>query len=156
MVYVRLTAEPNGDICMESPYNPVFIENLKSAIPYSGRKWEPALARWLISSLYEMELQKFFGMHGILMAEPIHVHDERESSKNATPTTSTPVVIPDMPDDLREAFTLLHLAPTAPLGLAEISYKWLARIYHPDMSTGDDTLIRRINDAIAIIRSYLT
>ena len=60
-----------------------------------------------------------------------------------------------MPEELRAAFDLLHLAYDAPLETAEWLYKAYARQAHPDHG-GNAAGMRELNDAIQVIRHYLT
>jgi hypothetical protein len=64
------------------------------------------------------------------------------------------VAAPPMPEDLREAFDALYLAYSAPLCVAEGSYRALSKYFHPDKG-GDVAQFHQVNDAIAIIRHYL-
>lgn len=137
----RLTSEPDDRICLESGYDPTFVDRLKAAIPYGGREWSPDRKRWLISALYAAELLDFLKSWGA------QVQDDRA-------TADTPVAVPPMPDDLRAAYDALHLAYTAPLCVAEASYRALVKYYHPDIGGNADDFCR-VGDAIATIRSYL-
>ena len=56
---VRLTLEEDGAVCLESPYDPGFVEGLKRAIDYGGRQWNPGRKRWIVSALYTEELLRF-------------------------------------------------------------------------------------------------
>jgi hypothetical protein len=140
---VRLTLEPDDRICLESPYDAAFVESLKRALDYGGRQWEPTRRRWLISALYAEELLAFLRQYGC------QIHDDRTPAHSGMPTP-----LPPMPEDLRLAFDVLHLAYTAPLCVADASYRALSKYYHPDHG-GDVTLFHAITDAIAVVRSHL-
>src|SRR5215471_5249228 len=137
----RLTSEPDGSICLESGYDQVFVQQLKLALPLGGRQWVPDRKRWLVSALYAPELLAFLASWGV------RVQDDRSSG--------IPVALPPpMPDELRQAFDALFLAYSAPLCVAEASYKALAKYWHPDKG-GTIEDFHRVNDAIGVIRRYL-
>ena len=138
---VRLSTEPDGSICLESGYDQVFVQQLKLALPLGGRQWVPERRRWLVSALYAPELLAFLASWGA------RVQDDRDSG--------TPVAVPPaMPEELRLAFDALFLSYTAPLCVAEASYKALAKYWHPDKGgTAED--FHGIGDAIGVIRRYL-
>jgi hypothetical protein len=138
---VRLTSEPDGAVCLESPYDPTFVEAFKRAVDYGGRQWVPERKRWVVSALYIDALVQFLQHWGA------QVQDDR------TPVM-TLTAAPPMPDDLREAFDALFLAYTAPLCVAEGSFRALSKYYHPDRG-GDAQQFHAVNDAIAVVRHYL-
>jgi hypothetical protein len=138
---VRLTTDPDGAVCLESAYDRDFVEELKRAIDYGGRKWDPERKRWVITALYVDVLLQFLKQQGA------HIQDDRTTGTSLTP-------VPPMPEDLREAFAVLHLATTAPLCVAEGSFKALSKYYHPDRG-GDAEQFCAIGTAITIVRSYL-
>jgi hypothetical protein len=144
MLRARLTTDPDGRICVESPYDAGFVEALKRGIDYGGREWVPDRKRWLISVLYEPELLD------ILQTAGAQVTDDRAP---ATPPTA---VMPQgpMPVELREAFETLYLAYTASLYVAEAVFRALAKVLHPDTG-GNAEDFQRINWAITVIRRYL-
>jgi hypothetical protein len=142
-VRVRLTDAPDGGVYLECPYrewNPV-REDFKMAIPYGGRSWDDTMKKWVISALYVADLMTFLSGHSA------QVQDDRQPIQELLPRAP-------MPDDLREAFAALHLASTAPLCVAEASYKALARYYHPDMG-GTAESFHAVGDAIRVVRHYL-
>jgi hypothetical protein len=138
---VRLTLDPDGRIALESPYDAQFVEDLKSVIMRGAREWVPERRRWLISALYTEELLRLLGQVGA------DVRDDR-------PPAAAVVAPPPMPPRLRHAFDTLFLAYNAPLYVAEVVYKNLAKLYHPDTG-GTPEHFHAIHDAIATIRRYL-
>ena len=137
---VRLTTEPDGNVCLESPYDRAFVDGLKAAIEYDGRSWVPERKRWVIRALYIDTLLAY------LQQSTTSIQDDREHG-NLLP-------VPPVPEDLRAAFDTLYLTYTAPLGIAEVAYKFLAR--HSDHADVGGTLsFHALNDAIATIRRYL-
>jgi hypothetical protein len=138
---VRLTTEPDGSICMESPYDAGLVERLKVSIPYDGRSWDPSRKRWLISMLYEPDLLDLLQQVGA------DVKDDRM----AAAAVST---IPPMPADLQAAFDALFLAYTAPLCVAVAAYRALSKYWHPDKG-GRPEDFHAVSDAIRVIRRYL-
>ena len=139
---VRLTTEPDDRICLESPFDAGLVAQLKGDIPYGGREWDGARKRWLISLLYVNDLLR------ILQSVHAEIQDDREGMRPDV------MHIPPMPTDLREAFDALFLAYTAPLCVADASYKALAKYWHPDRG-GASADFQRVNDAIQVIRAYL-
>jgi hypothetical protein len=140
---VRLTSEPNGAICLESPYDRTFVEGLKRALDYGGRAWDPGRKRWIVSALYAEALLQY------LHAVGASIQDDREGEGS-----HAVAALPPMPADLKEAFDALFLAYTAPLCVAEGSYRALSKYFHPDKG-GNQTDFHRVNDAIDIVRKYL-
>jgi hypothetical protein len=140
---VRLTNEPDGAICLESPYDRAFVDSLKQVIEYGGRQWDSQRKRWIISALYTTDLLAFLQRHGV------QVQDDRDVIPDQSLTAAPP-----MPDDLRQAFDVLYLAYTAPLCVAESSFKALVKYFHPDKG-GDTEEFHKVNDAIIVIRRYL-
>lgn len=141
---VRITIEPDGRLCLESPYDPGLVAVLKGDIAYGLREWHPGRKRWLISTLAEATLLRSLQAYGC------QIDDARQGAALA----ADPYAL--MPDDLRQAFQRLYLAPDAPLLVAEVSYKALARVYHPDNQVyGNLDTMEALNDAIATVRRYL-
>lgn len=143
MLRVRLTTEPDGAVALESPYDRAFVDELKTALDWSGRQWDASRKRWIVSALYVTDLLAF------LQGQGVQVQDDRASASGEDGRE-----VPPMPDDLREAFDVLFLAYTAPLCVAEGSYKALSKYWHPDHG-GDPADFDRVNTAIRIVRRYL-
>ena len=141
MIRVRLTTEPDGSTCLESPYDRTFVENFKRAVDSGGRQWDASRKRWIISVLYTDVLLAF------LRSCQAQVHDDREGHGPV-------MAVPPMPEDLRLAFDALYLAYAAPLCVAEASYRALVKYVHPDVG-GMATEFHRVSDAIGVIRHYL-
>jgi hypothetical protein len=142
MIRVRLTLEPDGATCLESPYDPVLVDGLKRAVEYSGRQWDASRKRWIISALYADDLVRFLTDFGA------QIQDDR------APAPTAVMAPPPMPPDLKEAFDALFLAYTAPLCVAEASHKALVKYHHPDHGGAVEDF-HVISDAIAVIRHYL-
>ena len=138
---VRLTTEPDGSTALESPYNPTFVDGLKAAVYYDGRKWEPSRKLWIIRAVYADALMQFLHEAGAT------VQDDREEAQAVT-------YVPPMPEDLKTAMDSLFVAYTAPLCVCEASYRALAKYWHPDKG-GNPEDFHRVNDAIDIVRKYL-
>lgn len=140
---VRLTDGPDGAVVLEAPYRdwePV-RETFKLAVPWDGRKWDGSAKQWIISALYTADLLAFLAQHHA------RIQDDRHPLEAAEPRAP-------MPDELREAFASLHLASSAPLCVAEASYRALAKYYHPDVG-GSAELFTGVSTAIAVVRHYL-
>ena len=140
---VRLTDAADGAVYLESPYHdwePV-REVFKAAIPYGGRTWEADVKKWRVGALYVSDLLALLSQWGA------QVQDDR------APRPAGEGAVP-MPDDLRAAFEALHLRPTAPLCVAESSFKALVKYYHPNKG-GDVEDFHRVNKAMQVIKTYL-
>jgi hypothetical protein len=127
---------------MESPYDRDFVEGLKLHIDYGGRSWDPARKRWIVSALYTDVLL------GYLTQVGAQVQDDR------APQAQALAAVPAMPAELKTAFDELYLAYTAPLCVAEGSYRALSKYFHPDKG-GDVRQFQQVNDAIQVVRRYL-
>lgn len=138
---VRLTLETDDAVAMKSPYDRAFVEGLKQALPWDGRSWDAQRKLWLVSPLYVRDLLAYLRQVGA------EIQDDR-------PVAVTVVPPPPMPPELREAFDVLYLAYTAPLCVAEGSYRALSKHYHPDKG-GDPHAFHCVNDAMTTIRRYL-
>ena len=153
MLRCRLTEDPDGRIVLESPYGdfaPV-LDAFKAQLPWDGRAWDSQRKRWLISALYATELLAFLQRHNAT------VQDDRDSlagDARQGPVEGILIPVPPMPPDLQDAFTVLRVMPNAPLGLCEAAYKFLAKVWHPDLG-GQAQDFQRLNDAMATIRRYL-
>src|SRR5690349_3356729 len=59
-----LTAD-NGGIAIKAPYDPGFVNELKSAIPYTDRRWKGESKQWIVTPSHGATLQnlcnKYFG-----------------------------------------------------------------------------------------------
>jgi hypothetical protein len=141
-VRARLTLEPGGAVCLTSGYDRQFVDDLKRAIPWDGRSWDAARKVWIIHALYAPDLVDFLQQAGA------QVQDDRDTG------TGDVVAVPAMPADLRKAFDTLTLAYTAPLGLANVAFKFYARFSDHD-DAGGSIDFRQMNDAIQTIRKYL-
>lgn len=142
---VRLTTEPDNRLALESPYDRGFVDDLKARIPWDGRTWEPARKRWLLSRLYLPDFLAY------CEERQIEVLDDSQ------PAEAPVMALPPMPEELREAFDVLYLAYTAPIVVAEASYRALAKIFHSDRPDfGDAEKMASLNEAIATIRFFLT
>lgn len=141
---VRLTLEPDGATCLESPYERSFVEGLKQALDYGGRAWDATRKRWIVSALYADALVQYLESAGC------SIQDDR----TPVPTAGAAVPLPAMPTDLREAFDVLYLQYTAPLCVAEGSWRALVKYYHPDVG-GDVALFQSVTEAIQVVRHYL-
>ena len=137
---VRLSSGADGDIWLQSDYREwePFREAFKAAIPWSGRRWDSGNRRWVISAIYLADLMAFLAQH------QARIQDDRQAETARLP----------MPDDLREAYAALHLDASAPLCVAEASYRALSKYYHPDVG-GTAAQFQAVSDAIRVVRSYL-
>ena len=146
----RLTEEPDGRLCLETPYHQALVAEIK-LLPYGMRVWDPERRRWLISALYAAEILSALAHYSF------EVHDARDPAATAMQPDGAALWAPaGMPADLSAAFYQLGLNGEAPLELAEHAWKWWLRWYHPDVNgTGEDATAKKLNEAILTIRRYL-
>lgn len=48
----------NGGVYIECPYDPDFLEVLKSAVPSSDRKYDPGTKQWWVSDKYRAQAER--------------------------------------------------------------------------------------------------
>jgi hypothetical protein len=116
------------------------LEDLKAAIPYRHREWDPARKVWTIESAYA-DLAIEILLHHFPAAETprrsrTQTHDQGRPAGN-------------------DHFRILHLRETAPVELIEGAYRILARMYHPDRG-GDSEAMQQINSAYAALRERVS
>ena len=137
-MYVLLTMAADGWVVVRTPYNAVFLDAFKQAIPYTAREWQPTAKTWRIAPDWADALIDLVDEHGGTVID-----------KRPPPQTGGSV-----PKALGEACALLHVAPDAPLEVAQAAYKAMARKHHPDIG-GDTTTMQALNEAIAIFKTYV-
>lgn len=120
------------------------LENLKSALPRSVRRWEPALKTWLIRGEWDRTVAGWIAHH----FDPAETFVERP----AGPWRSAPP--PPRPEAPRagDPYQTLHLLPSAPPAVVTAAYRALAQLHHPDKG-GDTAAMQAINAAVEVIRA---
>lgn len=139
----RLTDHTAHLFTLHSTYDRQFVEDLKTTIHYSDRSWDKGNLCWLISKYCKQAVLALLGTHG---------YSVEDLSQDASPVA--PMGEAEIPEDLARAFATLYLAPSCPLKAAEIMYKGLSRLVHPDVG-GNIHAFYAINDAIDTIRKHL-
>lgn len=149
MLKARITEEPDGRACLETPYHAELVSWLRT-LPSGSRSWDPDRKRWLISMLYAEEVLAALRQYGFN-----HIQDDRTRTDLAPMGDAAALWAPvGMPADLSAAFYQLGLNGQAPLELANLAFKFWATYLHPDKG-GDAAQFDKVNTAIRTIRRYL-
>jgi hypothetical protein len=115
------------------------LEDLKAAIPYRFRNWDPARKVWTIAPAYaDLAIELF--LHHFPTAET------PRRGRSRTTATAPPAGSP---------FAVLHLRETAPPQLVDAAYRCLAKLHHPDVN-GDATTMRQLTEAHEELRRRLS
>lgn len=126
-----------GDAVIAFDYDPAVVSRLKAEIPPPYRSWQPERKTWRIEAP--------FVSHALSILRTafatVHIDDVREASRSAPRSSGPP-----------DAYTVLHLQPTAPRELVDAAYKCLARLHHPDRG-GDTEAMQAINQAYQEVAS---
>jgi hypothetical protein len=128
----------DGRMALRSPYDPLVVQTVKDAIPYTFREWRKGEKVWLIAPEW-----------GDVVVQMLHdvgvkVVDNRLKVLPAA-----------VPADLQRACTILEILPTASLAVAEAVYKTQAKKYHPDHG-GDTAKMQELNEAMRVFKAYTT
>jgi hypothetical protein len=113
-----------------------FIAELKDAVPYKFRTYDPALKEWRVWGGFE-ELAVALLLQHFADAE--------------VPRRGRPHAKPELKPSGNDHFRVLHLRETAPVQLIEASYRILARLNHPDAG-GSTEVMQAINGAYTTLR----
>jgi hypothetical protein len=122
----RYTAFGEGRITW--PYCPPMLEDLKAAIPYRFRNWDPTGKVWTIDPAY-VDVAIAVLLH--------HFPDASVPRRGRTDTTTNSAPAGNDP------FALLHLLPSAPREVIDASFRALAKSCHPDRG-GTDARMREL------------
>jgi hypothetical protein len=111
------------------PYCPRMLEDLKAAIPFRYRDWDPTHKVWTIDPAY---------VHVAIDVLLRHFPDAEVPRRGRIHTTAVrPAGGP---------FAVLHLLPTAPPELVDAAFRCLAKKAHPDVG-GDAATMRQLTEA---------
>ena len=153
---------PDGRIHLKADYSQDFVARIKMDVPSSSREWDPGRKLWIIEHDYQDEMENVLDECNYEVTDATggrHNAKKKAATKQATGVTMAPAcyapVPSDMPRELLEAFASLDLWWSAPMLTAEAAFKSLARQLHPDVGGDADEFIK-INDAIVVIRRYLS
>ena len=108
-----------------------FIADLKDAVPYRCRTYDPAVKEWRVWSGFEELAIALLVRHFPDAEIPSRA---RTRATIATRHTGS------------DHFQILHLLPSAPPELIAAAYRTLAKLNHPDVG-GDATTMRRLTEA---------
>lgn len=127
------------------------IEELKSSIPPKARRYDPDEKCWWIAarSLLDLWLEAAdsYTQVRIVWESDWQSNDDAEYRDNyqapPPPRRSHRMM-------RAEAYTVLHLLPTAPPEVVKAAYRTLATLHHPDKG-GDVVTMQRINVAYSLL-----
>jgi hypothetical protein len=136
--HCRLTAF--GEAVLTFPYRAALVDELKSAIPFRFRSYDPKDKTWMIEIPYvDLAIE-------ILLEH----YPNAEVPQRARASDSTEAWTGGQED-----FQVLHLLPTAPSELVDAAYRTLAKLHHPDVG-GDATVMRRLTEAHDVLSRRLS
>ena len=108
-----------------------FIADLKDAVPYKFRTYDPAAKEWRVWGGFE-ELAIALLVESFPDAElPSRAHSHAKPQTRHAGS---------------DHFQILHLLPSAPPELIAAAYRTLAKLSHPDVG-GDSATMRRLTEA---------
>ncbi len=114
-------------------------------IPYPSREWVPNAPGgkcWWIAATKILKLRVHFpNIESFIKQEPPRGRQSSYRAPNAVPS------------HVQDAFTALHLLPTAPEHVASACYRAMAKVIHPDAG-GDITQMKRVNNAYDAVREW--
>jgi hypothetical protein len=176
-----LTYKP-GNVEIAVPFNQIFIDQIKAAIPSQYRSWDPEYRLWkvwspyvkqartLVMSLFEnvveVNTENFdsgptrqrseYSSRRETGDEDLFERVRRQQHARQGGRTWT-----DSEQAARDRATqraasgdhaMLGVLPDAPLEVIDAAYRALAKKHHPDRGTGDTEKMQEINAAYARIR----
>ena len=135
-------------------------------LPSYSRVWAPAEKCWVISDLSIDQLVARWPTIDLRrMVADVRAGKSQQQEKRKTPPPPPPppkrprADIPRdlmVPVDVRDAFAVLHLLPSAPLEVVKAAYKALALLHHPDHHPGPEAHTRMvaINRAVDTAKTW--
>jgi hypothetical protein len=135
----RATRTAFGEAVLTWPYCPAMLDDLKVAIPYRYRDWDPARKVWTIEPAYADRAIE------MLLA---HFPDAEIPLRGRTRTT------PKAPPP-GNPFAVLHLLPSAPPEVVDAAFRALAKKFHPDKG-GDPAVMRQLAEAHTVLSRRLS
>lgn len=120
------------------PYHPLAVERIKAALPSHDRGWDGERKVWSIAPPWLPTARR------ILIDVFGHCRLDAPASAEPTPIRGDAAI-----------YAELHLLPSAQAALIESAYRCLARVAHPDAGGSDDARMRRLNDAVAMLRQWV-
>jgi hypothetical protein len=130
MTTARIYPAHDGGFWLDTPYDKIFIGELKNLIAYPGRKWDKERRQWWVSAA------------AVAMAESI----ARRHYDNVEKLDAAPPPPPPPPMHSYLAYNTLHLMPSAPPEVTKAAYRAMAMLHHPDRG-GNVEMMKRINQA---------
>lgn len=113
-----------------TPFNREFVDALKDAIPYMGRRYHPDSRTWTVDREYEDDLRALVSEYWTV--ETLYPNVRQTPS---TPPCNTTQCLGRVRAQWPH-HTALGLWPEAPACLVLAAYRALAREYHPDHRSG--------------------
>jgi hypothetical protein len=111
----------------------LILTDFKNLVSTTARRWDPARGCWLVKNGAGATVVRLLALYGVPYAQSDGGPFHRASTTRA------------------EAYSALHLLPTAPPALVQSAYRILAKEAHPDRGgTVQDMQI--LNSAMEVIR----
>lgn len=67
---IQITLTPDG-LALDTPYDPLFVADLKSAIPHGARRWDGTRRQWLVDPVHGPRVLKLLSAHyGVALELP--------------------------------------------------------------------------------------
>ena len=132
---------PKGSfwIAIKTPYDPVFVNNLKERYPKKDRFWYQKNSCWMLNPEMRFDLISILRENNY---DTICEGPETPPSKYCPPTKPCPPKEKNVLDH-----EILQISPFAYIEVAKAAYKALSRLYHPDLPTGDIDKMKNLNTA---------
>lgn len=135
MTAPTITLTRDGRAELRFPYDATFIDRLKATVPAYARTYSPESKTWTISPAYvDVAARLMFA-----------VFPDVEIMEHARPGSS------DRAPHAGDAYTVLHLLPTAPPELVTTAHRCLAKLHHPDRG-GSTAAMQAINAAAEALK----
>lgn len=116
----------DGTTITRTPFNPEWVEALKSLIPSTDREYDSVTKQWTIYGHYHVDaVIELTRRH----FPQLKVTDHRRGSSTRAVAT------------LDADFARLHLLPSAPARLVQVAYRELAKESHPDRGGAHEVML---------------
>src|SRR5262249_13576535 len=145
VITIAETPDDNYTVRLRSQNSDLFhdlIAELKDRVPSYDRQYDPSQKCWLISD--RAALEDWLDYARVCGARVVWDGAASGAKQQPPPPRRSGKMVP------ADAFTALHLLPTAPPEVVKASYKALALIHHPDRG-GDLEQMKIINQAYDLL-----
>jgi hypothetical protein len=132
-------------IYLYTPYDALFVQELKDLVPHDLRVWERDDKRWYVFESYAeqaVKLARRYWPNIDLSDYRANAHGRGQQSQSSSNYQQTSWSTPGISQDHATLFVM----STAPREVVTAAYKALARLYHPDTG-GDASKMQAVNAA---------